>query len=248
MPISLPRRPAPLPARPRRQPRGRPRPRSSSTVRASPGTIAAHVGRGRSSRAATIAPGAGIRLSRPWPASAFAGRSPASPRPGAAGGRMLRPRRLSVLLCTVLRASGLPPLPATPQEPERGIAVQEYVLSELDTGERLITERVASVRSSALGFWSGAGARDEPDARAGVSHFIEHLLFKGTRSYSAQEIAETFDGLGGELNAATSREHTVVFGRVPDRHLETALDVMADMVFSPTFADVDSEREVALEE
>jgi predicted Zn-dependent peptidase len=126
--------------------------------------------------------------------------------------------------------------------------VQEYVLSELDGGERVITERVESVRSVSLGFWIGAGSRDEPDAKAGVTHFIEHLLFKGTRSYGAQEIAEIFDGLGGELNAATSRESTVVYARIPDHHLETALDVMADMVFAPSFADVDSEREVVLEE
>jgi predicted Zn-dependent peptidase len=126
--------------------------------------------------------------------------------------------------------------------------VQEYVLSELDGGERVISERVTSVRSVALGFWIGAGSRDEPDAKAGVTHFIEHLLFKGSRSYSAREIAEIFDGLGGELNAATSRESTVVFARVPDRHLETALDVMADMVFSPSFSDLDAEREVVLEE
>jgi predicted Zn-dependent peptidase len=126
--------------------------------------------------------------------------------------------------------------------------VQEYVLSELDSGERLITERVASVRSVSLGFWIGAGSRDEPDGKAGVSHFIEHLLFKGTRAYQAQQIAEIFDEMGGELNAATSREHTVVYARVPDRHLEDALDVMADMVFSPSFADIDSEREVVLEE
>src|SRR5918911_4065246 len=127
-------------------------------------------------------------------------------------------------------------------------AVQEYVLSELDSGERLITERVTSVRSVALGFWIGAGARDEPDAKAGVSHFIEHLLFKGSRAYGAQEIAEIFDGLGGELNAATSREHTVVYARVPEHHLETAIDVMSDMVLSPALADLDSEREVVLEE
>jgi predicted Zn-dependent peptidase len=126
--------------------------------------------------------------------------------------------------------------------------VQEYVLSELDSGERLITERVSTVRSVALGFWIGAGSRDEPDAKAGVSHFIEHLLFKGSRSYDARRIAEVFDEMGGELNAATSREHTVVYARVPDRHLEDALDVMADMVFAPSFADLDSEREVVLEE
>ena len=126
--------------------------------------------------------------------------------------------------------------------------MQEYVISELDSGERLITERLDHVRSVALGFWIGAGSRDEPDSKAGVTHFIEHLLFKGTRSYSAQEIAEIFDEMGGELNAATSRESTVVYARVPDRHLERALDVMADMVFAPTFADLDAEREVVLEE
>jgi predicted Zn-dependent peptidase len=121
-------------------------------------------------------------------------------------------------------------------------------LSELSTGERGISERVPGVRSVALGFWIGAGSRDEPEARAGVSHFIEHLLFKGSSRYSAQDIAEIFDELGGELNAATSRETTVVYARVPDERLETAVDVMADMVFRPTFTDLDSEREVVLEE
>src|SRR3954464_5096496 len=126
--------------------------------------------------------------------------------------------------------------------------VQKYVLSELDSGERVISERVPSVRSVALGFWIGAGSRDETDAKAGASHFIEHLLFKGARTHSAPEIAEIFDGLGGELNAATSREHTMVYARVPDAHVQTALNVMTDMVFAPSFADLDSEREVVLEE
>ena len=126
--------------------------------------------------------------------------------------------------------------------------MQKYEISELDSGERVITERVPSVRSVALGYWIGAGSRDEKDERAGVSHFLEHLLFKGSSSYSAQEIAEVFDGLGGELNAATSREHTVLYARVTDAHLETAVDVMTDMVFAPTFAELDSEREVVLEE
>src|SRR5512133_638678 len=127
-------------------------------------------------------------------------------------------------------------------------AVQKYVISELDSGERVITERVPSVRSVALGYWIGVGSRDEKAERAGVSHFLEHLLFKGSAQYSATEIAEIFDGLGGELNAATSREHTVLYARVPDAHLETAVDVMADMVFCPTFAELDAEREVVLEE
>src|SRR6201997_5195185 len=126
--------------------------------------------------------------------------------------------------------------------------MQKYVLSELDSGERVISEKVPSVRSVSLGFWIGAGSRDEKDDRAGVSHFIEHLLFKGSRSYDAQQIAETFDAMGAELNAATSREHTVVYSRVPDRHTEDALQVMTDMVFAPVFAELDQEREVVLEE
>ena len=126
--------------------------------------------------------------------------------------------------------------------------MQRYVLTELDSGERVVSERLTHVRSVALGFWIGVGSRDEPRGKDGVTHFIEHLLFKGTASYGAREIAEIFDGLGGELNAATSREHTVVYARVPDHHLETALDVMVDMVYTPRFAELDAEREVVLEE
>ncbi|HEY1514254.1 MAG TPA: pitrilysin family protein, partial [Gaiellaceae bacterium] len=126
--------------------------------------------------------------------------------------------------------------------------MQDWRLTELDSGERIVSERLDHVRSAAVGYWIGAGSRDEEAGEAGVTHFIEHLLFKGTGTYSAVEIAEIFDGLGGELNAATSREHTLVYARVPDHHLETAMDVMGDMVFAPTFADLDSEREVVLEE
>ncbi|MGZ4353180.1 MAG: M16 family metallopeptidase [Gaiellaceae bacterium] len=126
--------------------------------------------------------------------------------------------------------------------------MENFSLTELDSGERIISEEITHVRSAAVGFWIGAGSRDETDPQAGVSHFIEHLLFKGSSRYSALEIAEIFDGLGGELNAATSREHTVVYARVPDHHLSTALDVMTDMVFAPAFEEIDSEREVVLEE
>ena len=126
--------------------------------------------------------------------------------------------------------------------------MQNWEHTELDSGERVISERLGHVRSATVGYWIGAGSRDETDAKAGLSHFIEHLLFKGTQSYTALDIAEIFDGLGGELNAATSREHTLVYARVPDHHLETALDVMSDMVFSPLFEELDAEREVVLEE
>ena len=126
--------------------------------------------------------------------------------------------------------------------------MQNWVLTELDSGERVITERLDHVRSAAVGYWIGAGSRDEEAPEAGVSHFIEHLLFKGTSRYSGLAIAEIFDGLGGELNAATSREHTLVYARIPDHHLVTAVDVMSDMVFAPAFAELETEREVVLEE
>ena len=126
--------------------------------------------------------------------------------------------------------------------------MQKYTLTELDSGERVVSERVPGVRSVSIGFWIGSGSRDERPDRAGVSHFIEHLLFKGSRRHGAQEIAEIFDEMGSELNAATSREHTVVYARIPDSHLERALDVMTGMVFEPTFSELDAEREVVLEE
>jgi predicted Zn-dependent peptidase len=126
--------------------------------------------------------------------------------------------------------------------------VQNYLLTTLDGGTRVVTEPLPSVRSAAIGFWIGNGSRDEADTHAGVSHFLEHLLFKGTASYSALELAEIFDAFGGELNAATARDYTVVYARVLDEHVETALDVMTDMVFAPSFTDIDSERDVVLEE
>jgi predicted Zn-dependent peptidase len=120
--------------------------------------------------------------------------------------------------------------------------------TRLGSGIRVVSERLDWVRSVAIGIWIGVGSRDERNGQAGMTHFLEHLLFKGTRSYTAQEIAETFDGIGAELNAATTREYTVVFARVLDEHLELALDVMTDMVFAPTLSDLDAEREVVLEE
>jgi predicted Zn-dependent peptidase len=128
--------------------------------------------------------------------------------------------------------------------------VQRYSVTTLDGGERIVTERVRSVRSVAIGMWIGAGSRDEGTANAGISHFIEHLLFKGSSRFTGVQIAQVFDGLGGELNAATAKEYTVLYARVLDAHLETALDVMSDMLLAPTFdgEELVSEREVVLEE
>src|SRR3954466_5525692 len=107
-----------------------------------------------------------------------------------------------------------------------------------------------SVRSVALGFWIGTGSAGEAEPEAGLSHLIEHMLFRGTARFESAEIAQIFDGMGAELNAGTGKETTSVYSRVLDVHLERALDVMADMVWRPRFAqsDLDNEREVVLEE
>ncbi len=104
------------------------------------------------------------------------------------------------------------------------------------------------MRSVALGIWIRSGSRSEPADKAGISHFLEHLLFKGSASYTASEIARIFDEMGGEPNAATSKEQTVVYARFLDEDLEQACKVMAEMVMRPSFDNLDAEREVVLEE
>ncbi len=121
-------------------------------------------------------------------------------------------------------------------------------VTELDSGTQVVTEAVPSVRSVALGLWVRTGSRDETPAQAGVSHFLEHLLFKGTKRYSAIEIAEIFDGLGASVNAATGKESTNLYARFLDTHTEEAFDLLAEMLLGPTYPEIDSEREVVLEE
>jgi predicted Zn-dependent peptidase len=123
-----------------------------------------------------------------------------------------------------------------------------HTLTELESGVRVVTEAMPSVRSIALGLFVGVGSRDETDSQQGISHFIEHLLFKGTERFGSTEIDEIFDAMGAEINAGTSKETTTLYARFLDRHLERALDVMSDMVLRPAWADVDSERQVVIEE
>lgn len=104
------------------------------------------------------------------------------------------------------------------------------------------------MRSVALGLWVRTGSRNETPAQAGVSHFLEHLLFKGTARYSAIEIAEKLDGLGASVNAATGKETTHLHARFLDEHTEEVFDLLAEMLLAPTYPEVDSEREVVLEE
>jgi predicted Zn-dependent peptidase len=121
-------------------------------------------------------------------------------------------------------------------------------LTRLDSGIRIVTEAMPSVRSVSVGIWIGTGSRYESESQAGLSHLLEHLLFKGTDRYESVQIDQIFDGMGAELNAGTGKETTSVYARVIDEHLVDAFDVMADMVFRPTLRDMDSEREVILEE
>ena len=123
-------------------------------------------------------------------------------------------------------------------------------MSELPGGHRVITEAMPSVRSVALGLWVRTGSRDETPAQAGVSHFLEHLLFKGTERHSAIEISELLDGMGAAANAATSKESTHLHARLLDEHTDEAFELLAEMLLGPSLPaeEVDSEREVVLEE
>jgi predicted Zn-dependent peptidase len=126
--------------------------------------------------------------------------------------------------------------------------LQEHRLTTLGSGVRVITEAMPAIRSVSVGFWIGTGSRHEDEQHAGLSHLLEHLLFKGSERYGSLEIDQIFDGMGAELNAGTGKETTSVFARVIDEHVPEAFDVMADMVFRPALRDIDSERAVILEE
>jgi len=120
----------------------------------------------------------------------------------------------------------------------------------LPSGLRIVTEEVPSVRSAAIGIWVNVGSRDETPAVAGASHFLEHLLFKGTTRRSALEISATIEAVGGEMNAFTSKEYTCFYARVIDTDLPMAIDVVSDLITSSIVSalDVDAERKVVLEE
>ena len=118
------------------------------------------------------------------------------------------------------------------------------------SGLRIVTEEVPSVRSAAVGIWVNVGSRDEAPATAGASHFLEHLLFKGTTSRTALEISSSIESVGGEMNAFTSKEYTCFYARVIDTDLPMAIDVISDLITSSVVSalDVDAERKVVLEE
>lgn len=123
-------------------------------------------------------------------------------------------------------------------------------ITHLDHGLRVVTEHVPGTLSVAAGAWVGVGARDETDARSGASHFLEHLLFKGTATRSAIDISRAIDRCGGDINAFTGKEYTAFVTRVPERHATVAVDLLGDILTSPALRDDDvgTERQVILEE
>ena len=125
-----------------------------------------------------------------------------------------------------------------------------YRKTVLDNGITVISEPMDSVRSITLGIWFAVGSRDETPADAGMSHFMEHMMFKGTPTRSARTISEEFDRIGAELNAFTSKEYTAYYSRFVDEHLERAFDILADMVVNANLDEAScvSEREVVIEE
>jgi len=125
-----------------------------------------------------------------------------------------------------------------------------YQKTLLPNGIRIVSEAIPYVKSVSVGIWIGTGSRNEEITNHGISHFIEHLMFKGTENRTAKDIAETVDAVGGQLNAFTAKEYTCYYIKVLDNHLDLALDVLSDMLLASKFdpADVNREREVVLEE
>jgi predicted Zn-dependent peptidase len=122
--------------------------------------------------------------------------------------------------------------------------------TELANGLRIVTEAMPEARSVTLGAWVRVGGRDEPDELSGASHFLEHLLFKGTEARSARDIAEAVDSVGGEMNAFTAREHTAYYARLPHRELALGVGLLGDVLTAPALrpVDIDAERQVIVEE
>lgn len=120
----------------------------------------------------------------------------------------------------------------------------------LENGVRLVYENIPYVRSVSVGIWVGTGSRSESLKNNGISHFIEHMLFKGTINRSAREIAETIDAIGGQINAFTGKECTCYYTKTLDTHLDIALDVLSDMYFNSKFdsSDINTEKKVVIEE
>ena len=130
------------------------------------------------------------------------------------------------------------------------MAETTIVRDVLPSGLRLVTERMPHVRSVSIGVWLARGSRHEPAEQSGIAHFVEHMLFKGTATRSAEDIAQTIDSIGGQMDAFTAKEYASYYIKVLDEHLSLAVDVLSDIVMRPAFdaADIEREKKVVLEE
>ena len=133
---------------------------------------------------------------------------------------------------------------------EKRITEGLYQKAVLHNGIRIVTEKIPYLRSVSIGIWINSGSRDEEDINSGISHFLEHLAFKGTEKRSARQIAFEMDSIGGQIDAFTSREYTCYSAKVLDEHLPVAIDLLSDILLNSTLkpADIDKERQVILEE
>src|SRR3979490_3196837 len=128
--------------------------------------------------------------------------------------------------------------------------VRDIEKAELSNGLVVVSEKMPHVRAVSVGIWLGTGSRGESSERNGIAHFIEHMVFKGTRKRTAEEIAQSVDSVGGMLDAFTAKEMTCYNAKVLDEHLPVAVDVLSDLVLHPRFdpEDIAKEKQVVLEE
>ena len=135
-------------------------------------------------------------------------------------------------------------------ESRTSVAEPTIVRDVLPNGLRLVTERMPHVRSVSIGVWLARGSRHEPAAQSGIAHFVEHMLFKGTATRSAEDIAQTIDSIGGQMDAFTAKEYASYYIKVLDEHLPLAMDVLSDIVMRPALSpdDLEREKKVVLEE
>jgi predicted Zn-dependent peptidase len=151
-------------------------------------------------------------------------------------------RRLTSLLAGAARR---------PSFPDSTDVTESAIVREvLPNGLRLLTERMPQVRSVSIGVWLARGSRHEPQERGGIAHFVEHMLFKGTGTRTAEDIAQAIDSVGGQMDAFTAKEYASYYIKVLDEHLAFALEVLSDIVMNPRFSadDIEREKKVVLEE
>src|SRR5436853_5238476 len=140
--------------------------------------------------------------------------------------------------------------PGNRQLPTYPVTQSAIVRDVLPSGLRLLTEPMPHVRSVSIGVWLARGSRHEAEEQSGIAHFVEHMLFKGTATRTAEDIAQAIDSIGGQLDAFTAKEYASYYIKVLDEHLPLAVDILADIVRNPAFRpeDIAREKKVVIEE